>query len=332
MDSWKVQGLSPVILIEAGEDILGDWAISHMKELAHKRDVSCAISTLSAIGYKEGTLSELCAPSLFGEPRLVILDHAERANAQLSKEVQGLLTAMDDDVTLVLRLRSAPVGSAKVMITAARGAINSGRGEVVSLPTLKKPVEQLGFLRSLVRSQSRTASPGALQALVDALGADNRELIAFTMQLLEDTSGKIDEAIVSQYWGGRANVTRYAIADAVVAGDLARSLSLVRQATATGMSPVAIIASVTSRLRTLAAVRRRGAIYGADSPAFAQIHGWIGQRAAKEGRAWSGKALGVALTALARADAQVKGESRDKQYALEAAIREATQARATYRA
>lgn len=331
MESWKLQGLAPVILMEPGEDILGDWALTHIKELARKQDASCAISTLNAIGYKEGELTELCAPSLFGESRLVILDHAERANAQLSHEVQRLLTEVDDDVILVLRLRGAPVGAAKVMVTAARGAAKTDRGKVLMLPSLKKPAEQLDFLRSFVRAHSRAASPGALQALVDALGADNRELIAFTKQLLEDTTGRIDEKIVSQYWGGRANVTRYAIADAVVAGDLAKALALVRHATATGMSPVAIIASVATRLRTLAAVRRRGAIYGEDTPSFAQNHGWIGQRAAKDGRAWSGKALGVALTALATADAQVKGEARDKNYALEAAIREATRARAMYR-
>lgn len=358
---WEEISLEPLTLISDGEEIIGDWAIDRLIERALEAHPQTEVTKLSVAGYVSGTLASLTAPSLFGEPRLVILTHGEKMNKDCAREILDYLNNPEPDVTFALRYAGSATSSADKVLKFLKN-----HGQHISISKLSRPVDRLNFLRSLIRQQHRRATPGALQSLVDALGSNTRELLSFTLQLLQDHDGTIDESIVHRYWGGRTEVTRFVIADAVAEGNLGRAMALVRHAQATGISPVTIISGIAERLRQISAVRTQGSLYtGVISPGrtsrnktntrqsgkkavatpeqespekkslaslyepvpFANVEGWQGERAARESRAWSDEGLARAFSALAEADAAVKGASRDREYSLEKAVRIVIQSR-----
>ena len=80
-------------------------------------------------------------------------------------------------------------------------------------------------------------------ALVDALGSDLRELANACAQLVADTTGTVDRAVVERYHAGRVEVTGFKVADAAVEGRYEEALRLLRHALATGVDPVPVNAA-----------------------------------------------------------------------------------------
>ena len=158
----------------------------------------------------------------------------------------------------------------------------------------------------------------AVEALVDAHGNDVGELVAATAQLLSDVEGTIDEAAVRTYYAGRIQAGGFDIADAAVAGNGGKAVSLARHALASGVAPVPIVAALAYKLRTLALVAaRKGASARPGDPTMSPSQRRSAERIAGQ---WSNEALATAIQAVAQADAEVKGASRDPEFALERVI------------
>ncbi|VDG79619.1 Uncharacterised protein [Actinobaculum suis] len=66
----------------------------------------------------------------------------------------------------------------------------------------------------------------AVASLVDALGQDLRELLSATQQIIADTTGTINEEDVRALYGGRSEVMPWDVADAAIAGQTGKALSL----------------------------------------------------------------------------------------------------------
>jgi DNA polymerase-3 subunit delta len=116
------------------------------------------------------------------------------------------------------------------------------------------------------------------------------------------------------------------VADAAIAGDAAAAVTLARHAMATGTPAVPLVAALAAKLRTLAKV---GAMRGRGlSASQVGLAPWQVQRAERELRGWTPEALADAITAVAQADAEVKGASRDPDFAVERAILRVAAARA----
>jgi DNA polymerase-3 subunit delta len=88
---------------------------------------------------------------------------------------------------------------------------------------------------------------------------------------------------------------------------------------ATGADPVALVAALAAKLRTLAKVGGAGR-RGLDPVADFGIAAWQVDRAKRELRGWDARRLGLAIQAVAQAGAEVKGASRDPRFAIERAI------------
>jgi DNA polymerase-3 subunit delta len=161
--------------------------------------------------------------------------------------------------------------------------------------------------------------PRAVRSLVDAVGSDLRELAAACSQLVADTTGLIGPDVVERYYGGRIEATGFRVADAAIAGSSGQAVALLRHALATGVDPVPIVAALAAKLRILAKV---AAVRGRGTAAVRELGlaPWQTDRALADLRRWTPEGLAVAISSVAQADAEVKGESRDPRFAVERAV------------
>jgi DNA polymerase-3 subunit delta len=153
------------------------------------------------------------------------------------------------------------------------------------------------------------------------VGSDLRELASACSLLVDDVNGVIDEAVVERYHGGRVEVTGFKVADAAIEGRAADALRLLRHALATGVDPVPINAALASGLRTL--VKVGSAARGSRPDELARSLGlapFMVRKARGQLPGWTGEGLAVAITAVAAADADIKGAAVDPLYALERAV------------
>jgi DNA polymerase-3 subunit delta len=264
-------------------------------------------------GYEHGSLGVATSPSLFGEPRVVVVDDTQLGTDALVDDVVAYVAAPDPEVTLVLVHRGGQRGKRMLDAVRATGA------PVVACDPLKRDADKEDFVRAEVRAAGRRIDAGAVRALVGALGSDLRELASACAQLVADTSGTITEAVVGRYYGGRVEVTGFRVADAAAAGRGADAVTLLRHAVATGVDPVVIVAALALKLRQLAKV---AATRTAGGPSATQLGlaPWQVDRARKELAGWRPEGLAAAIVAVAQADAEVKGASRDPVFAIERAV------------
>jgi len=180
----------------------------------------------------------------------------------------------------------------------------------------------MDFLRAEFARAGRKADDGGLRALLDAVGTDLRDLAAACDQLTSDTTGVINAAVVARYWRGRAEATGFSVADRALEGNLGQALAQLRWALAVGTAPVLITSALARGLRTIGQVGM--ASRGKSSVALASELGmppWMVDKARQQWRGWTPTGLARAHSAVAVADAQVKGEGASPGYALEHVIR-----------
>jgi len=309
--SWEAAELGPVVLVRDGEPVLGDRVLAALLVQARAVDPEVEVSRLAAATYEAGQLTWLASPSLFGDRRLVIVEGAEAMNDSFLTECLAYLEAPADDVWLVVRHGGGNRG--KRLLDAL------GRtGTVVACEAVKRESDKVEFVRGDFRRAGRRIDQEAVQALVDAVGSDLRELDAAVRQLLADTTGVVTAATVNRYHAGRVEASGFRVADAALAGDAATAITLARHAIATGTPAVPLVAALAAKLRTLAKV---GAMRGRSlSAADIGLAPWQVQRAERELRGWRPESLAEAISAVARADEEVKGLSRDPDFAIERAL------------
>ena len=215
---------------------------------------------------------------------------------------------------------------------ASRGASrDGGKGSwaaIYSCDDLKRRDEKLKFLTAEGTRLGRKLEPAAANALVDALGEEFGELVAVTDQLLE-TAGNMDCPLrlddVQVYLKGRVETTGFDIADAAVVGDVSGALAKLRHALGIGVAPVVIVAAMAMKIRQLLQLAAPPSRLVQETGLLADVkpmNDWMARKIRPLLGRWDDARLGRALRAVSVADAQVKGGSRDAEYALEAMILE----------
>ena len=310
--SWEEAPLAPVVLVQGSEGLLVDRALDRLTQLARAQDPAVEKTEIQAAGYQAGMLSVLTSPSLFAEPRIVVVDGAEATTEALIADMIAYLASPAEEVCLVVAHRGGVRG--KKMLD----AIKASGAPVVACDPIKKDTEKVAFAAAEFKRGGRRASAGAVRALVEAVGSDLRELAAACSQLMADSERAIDETAVTKYYGGRVEATGFRVADAAISGDAGQAVSLLRHALATGADPVPVVAALAMKLRTLAkvaALRGRGLTAG-----DLGLAPWQVDRARKDLANWTPEGLATAITATAAADAEVKGGGRDPVFAVERAV------------
>ncbi len=301
--------LAPIVLIKGSEGLLVDRALDQLRFLAHQADPNLERTDIVAATYQAGQIDVIASPSLFGESRMVIIRDLETMSDALAADLIAYASAPAPDVWLFLAHPGGNARGKKVI-----DAIAKAKWPVIPAEPLKNDREKLALIASDVRSARRQMDNEAMQALVDALGNDPRAMAGALAQLLSDVSGRITLEDVRRYQAGRVEATGYDVADAAVAGHSAKALTLTRHAFATGIAPQVLVAALAMKFRAMAKVSIGG---GASSLKMAP---WQVDRARRELRGWSDSSLAAVFGAIATADAETKGESRDPQRAIEKAI------------
>lgn len=320
---WHSVPLAPIVLVHGTETLLADRAVQRLRGLAREQDPQVAVHDLSGDALGPGVLAQVSSPSLFGEPRFVLVPELQGAPEALLTEVLSYLPAPEQDVTLVLVHRGGNRG--KKVLDALKKA---GVPRVDASP-VKRVADKQAFVAAEFARAQRRIQPDAVTALVDAFGADLAELAAISGQLIEDTTPDpgqqapvIGTGDVHALTAGRVESTAFAVADAALAGREQEALQLLRQAVLAGADPVPIVAAIALKVRQLARITAPGA-----SARSLGMPDWIVRNLSREARSWNDRSLARAIEAVARADHEVKGAGRDPQWSVQRLVMEICRAR-----
>ena len=99
--NWNGEATGPIILISGPEDFLASRAIRAIKDRLRVSDPLIEISELEAGEYTPGSIYDLVAPSLFNEPRLLIIRGVERCTDALIEDGLAYLNDITPESTLV---------------------------------------------------------------------------------------------------------------------------------------------------------------------------------------------------------------------------------------
>ncbi len=301
-----------VTLMVGPERLLAERAIAAVLERARAEDATVEVDQASGPQLDTGRLTELTSPSLFSTKRAVVLDDLAELPSDLVGPVIDLTQLVDGDLALVL-VHNGAARNKKLI-----EAVKAMKPELVDCPAVKS-WELPQFVSREVRRLGGSADAESPTLLVEAVGHDLRSLAAAVAQLLADSeSGAISGAQVRRYFGGRAEVTSFAVADATLAGRTGVAMEQLRWALSTGVAPVLVTSAFASGVRGLG--RLVGAPHGLREGDLAREVGvppWKLKSMRSQARGWDQRGLATALQAVATADAQVKGAADDAEFALE---------------
>ena len=300
-------------LIQGAESVLGDRAIS---EILSKSE-GAVVTQLDSNEIELGTITDSLAPSLFGDARIVVIREIQELTQEEAEEVSSYLENSDEGVHLVLWHKGGVKGKALL------DKIKKASPEIISVEAIKKDGDKADFVKSEFARHGRKVSSAAIQALVDSLGSDMRELAGTCSQLAADVeaSKTVDEKDVEKFQQGRIETTGYDVADAVLEGKVESALISLRQALATGVDPILIVSALASSIRTMAKVSslpRNSNSYQAASSLG--LPPWQIDKARRQLSGWTPASLSAAVIALADCDSDIKGASADPIYALERTV------------
>jgi DNA polymerase-3 subunit delta len=313
--------MKPFYLLLGSEGALADRALA--KLLAQCKEESAEITSIAASEASVGDIADALAPSLFSERRALVIKDLQDLPEDSKEEVTRYLDSPDPTMTVIFIHKGGVKGKALL------DAIKKAKPEIIACDAIKKEADKESFVRDLFLDAGRKATPGAIKALVGALGNDMRELQQAVSQIsLDAPAGTIDEQLVDKFHQGRIETTGFDVADATLEGNLPIALITLRSALETGTDPVMVTSAIASSLRSMAKVS--GASRGAKSFELAGQLGmapWQIDKARRQLQSWTPRGIASAVIAIAQADADVKGASSDPIYALEKALRTITAAR-----
>ncbi|WP_336923634.1 DNA polymerase III subunit delta [Aquipuribacter sp. SD81] len=320
---------APVVLLVGSETALADAAWRRLLATAREADPDVERHELGPSGHSPGDVSAAVAPSLFGGRRLVVLSGLEAAAGPYSDEVTAVaaeLAAVPDPDLVVVGRHVGGNGGKQVL-----AALEKVPGAVrVSCAPVTAERDRADLVVRRLRAAGRRAEPDAVDLLVESVGGDLAELLAVTGQLADTVpEGAVAVDDVRALVGGRREARGFDIADACVAGEAGRALSLLRHALAQRVEPVLVVGALASKLRAMARVAGAGRGPAAALARELSMAPWQVDRARRDLQGWHPDGLRRAVVAVADADAAVKGEVPGvaAAYALERAVVAVTDAR-----
>lgn len=312
---------SSLVLVLGDEQLLVDRAVAAAVKVARRAapDVERREALAAALSPME--FEDLVAPSLFAEPRVVVIRQAHES----SKEVAAALVDYSADPVEGVVLVVQHLGGARNK--PLTDALRKAGAAVMTCAKLTKPAERIDFVRHEIRSAGGTTTPDAVAALVDAVGSDLRELAAAAGQLVADTGGLVDESAVRRYHRGRAEVTGFVVSDMAVAGDVPAALEALRWAMGVGVAHVLVADALADGIRTVAKVSGARPGNGFALAGELGMPPWKIDRARTAARHWTEAGLARAMEVVADLNGAVKGLAVDADYALEKAVIDLSRAR-----
>jgi DNA polymerase-3 subunit delta len=255
--------------------------------------------------------------------RCVVVEELEDLPDDAADGLADYAATPAEDIALVLVHSGGPKGSG--LLNRLRKLSTVTEVKSASL----RPSEFARFVSAEVRGHGGRLSEDAAELLVQAVGQDLRALAGAAHQLASDFPGEqLTEAIVRRYFGGRAEVKSFAIADAAMAGRTSTALEELRWALENGTSTVMLTSAFATAVRGLARfVSAPRGLRDGDLAREAGVPPWKVRVLREQARGWDERGLATAVRAVAQADADVKGASADSSYALERMVLAVSEAR-----
>lgn len=298
------------------ETLLSERAVAARVDAARTERPDAEVIRATGAAMTGADFLEASGGSLFSPTTILVLDQICDLDKDLFEMVTQTAAQPGPDLCLVLVHPGGVKG--KGLLDRLRKA-GVQRVEVAALKPWKVPE----FISAEARSAGLVLEADAADALQLALGDDLRTLASALAQLASDTDSKrISAQMVTTYFGGRAEVKGYVVADAALAGNLARALEQLRWALSTGTAPVQVSAALALGLRRLGLYLdlRTSRMNDFDLARAIGVPPMRVKELSRDSRSWNQRGVATAITAVARADAAVKGASVDAEYALEAVL------------
>lgn len=309
--------VAPVHLIVGDDEFLTERA-----RLSVQRSVPTAqLTRLRAAEVTVGEIIEATSPTLFGDERIIVISDMDKVGKEITDIVINACLNPAPGMTLVVVYSV----TAKTMKKKKKAPVVIGKlqkiaqvHEVYSL----HPKELNQWVTREFAAHKVRPTPDVVNAVLDGVGSDLRELASAVSQLVFDTGGNVTREAVQAYYVGIAEVANWDIADAAVEGKVEAAVATCRRALQLGAEPVAIAAALANKVGAIARLyTARGDNFTlASQVGMAPYAVKLAQPVA---RRWSGDNISKAVVLVDELDANVKGLSgQDPAYLIEAAVRD----------
>ena len=205
---------------------------------------------VDAAEWEGGELQGLATPSLFGEPRALLVNDARSLRKETLEEIAHYLEAPDPDATLVLSCVVAERGKVPVGLQKLVEPV----GEVRKVDIAKKELEP--WLVAKAKDHGLDlAIPGA-RALVETLGPEPGQLVAAVGQLQDVFAGqRVGAREVAQQFRGLGEQKTWDLCDRAFGKDLPAAIRSLRAIEEGGDDALMVLGGIAARLRDLLKVR-----------------------------------------------------------------------------
>lgn len=301
------------LLVTGPEAFLAERAVAAAVEQARAERADVEVSRVAAGELDEGRLAEMTGGSLFSSACVAVIEDIGSLPSELADAVVDLAANPSAELLLILVHPGGVKGKALL------DRLRKAAATITDCPAVK-PWELTSFVQAEFKRAGGRIDPAGAQALVDAVGSDLRALVGAAQQLLSDADGGVVSLeLIRRYFGGRAEVTSFSVADDLLSGREAQAMEKLRWAQETGVAPVLITSACAAALRSLgryldARGERRSE---AELAREVGVPPWKLKDLARQARSWSEPAIARAIRAVALADGEVKGAATDPGFALE---------------
>lgn len=304
------------LLVHGAETLLSDRAVAARLHAAVAEVPDAEVVRLEGREVDAGRFVEATGGSLFSAASVVVVNSLCDVDKDLFDLVADTAAHPSPDLCLVL-VHPGGVKGKGLLDRLRRANIETVKADA------PKPWQIPDFIGHEARRLGLDMDRDAADALHRALGNDLRTLAQALDQLGSDRDGqRIDAQAVTTYFGGRAEVSAFTVADAVIGGRVAEALEQLRWALSSGVAPVMVTSAVASSLRSVGLyldVRKERI----PEKQMAQVIGvppWKMRNLVGQARSWNAPAVARAIRLVTEADASVKGAAVDPDYALEAMV------------
>lgn len=305
-----------VLLASGPESLLAERKVAAFVARALAERPDAAVTRLAATGLDSGSLAEAAGGSLFATATVLVVTELSELAAELADQLVALATDPGPDLALALVHPGGNKGKAVLDRLRKVGVELADCAPV-------KPWELPRFVADEARLNQGRVDAATAAVLVEAIGTDTRSLAAAVKQLLDDSADRVlTEAAVRRYFGGRAEVTSFAVADDTLSGRGDGALGKLRWALSTGVAPVLITSALSGNLRSLGRYLdgRDARLRDADLARAVGVPPWKLKDLSRLARDWQPAGVARAIQAVAVADAQIKGAASDPGFALEQVV------------
>lgn len=301
-----------VVLLTGPESLLASRAAAEIKQTALREHPDADVHDVEAAALQESALVEMTGASLFAAATIVIIRDLGSLGAELHDDVVAMAIQPRPEAALILLHDGGQKGRGLVT------KLKKAKLETRDFPRLK-PKDLTGFVTGEARRAKVRIDRETSDFLIAAVGQDLPALAAAVSQLAADREGdELSLELTRRYFGGRAEVTSFAVADDILFGRTSRALEQLRWALSTGTAPVLITSALASGLRGLGRLHSdRSGMGDNDLGREIGVPPWKIRAMRQQLRGWDARGLATAIGHVAQADADVKGAAGEPEYALE---------------